>query len=100
MDSSRQPRPRTNEAAEWKEVVEGGGEGMICEARLVDGLSDREVRELFNKALEADYDGIAKAARELREALGEEADAGARSDARTKLARLKRETAGVADIDF
>src|SRR5437763_13986408 len=35
---------------EWilKEICEGGGEGLIWEARLVDGLSDDDVRELFN----------------------------------------------------
>src|SRR5919206_863246 len=65
---------QTREDLEWvlKEVVEGGGEGMVCEARLVDGLSDQEVRELFNKVREADYDAVAKAARELREALAGE----------------------------
>jgi hypothetical protein len=62
---------RAQEDFEWmlKQVVGDGGEGMICEARLVDGLSDQEVRALFNKAREADYDAIASSARELRETL-------------------------------
>src|SRR5215472_13103375 len=48
---------RTQEDLEWvlKEVLGGGGEGMICEARLVDGLSDDEIRGLFNAAREQDY---------------------------------------------
>src|SRR5271165_6029913 len=33
-----------------KEISDGGGEGMICEARLLDGLSDDDVRGLFNQA--------------------------------------------------
>ena len=35
---------------EWllREIVEGGGEAMICEARLIDGLTDEEVRTLFD----------------------------------------------------
>src|SRR5437868_14334817 len=43
---------QTQEDFEWllKEVIESGGEGMICEARLVDGLSDTDVRDLFNNA--------------------------------------------------
>ena len=33
----------TQEDFEWllKEIAEGGGEAMLCEARLIDGLSDR-----------------------------------------------------------
>src|ERR1700712_3740464 len=40
------------EDCEWllKEIADGGGEGLICEARLVDGLSDDDVRGLFNSA--------------------------------------------------
>lgn len=93
---------QTREDLEWllKEVVEGGGEGMICEARLVDGLSDQEVRELFNKAREADYDALAKTARELREGLAGKDDAAALSDARAKLARLRQEAAKITEIDF
>jgi len=93
---------QTREDLEWvlKEVVEGGGEGMVCEARLVDGLSDQEVRALFNRAREADYDALAKAARELREALAGKDDAAARSDARAKLARLRQEAAKITEIDF
>src|SRR6201996_1609594 len=93
---------QTREDLEWvlKEIVEGGGEGMICEARLVDGLSDREVRELFNRARESDYDGVAKSARDLGETLAGEASAAARSDARARLARLKQEAAKITEIDF
>src|SRR5574340_1037623 len=52
---------QTQEDFEWllKEIAEGGGEAMICEARLIDGLSDQDVRSLFNAAREADYDGLA-----------------------------------------
>src|SRR5262245_9455108 len=35
-----------------KEICEGGGEAMICEAHLIDGLSDQEVRALFNATRE------------------------------------------------
>ena len=43
---------QAREDFEWllKEVVELGGEGMIFEARLVDGLSDDDIRALFNAA--------------------------------------------------
>jgi hypothetical protein len=93
---------QTREDLEWvlKEVIEGGGEGMICEARLVDGLSDREVRELFNQARESDYDSVIKPARDLGEMLAGDASATVRSDARARLARLKQEAARITEIDF
>src|SRR6187200_1536899 len=51
----------TQEDFEWllREIVEGGGEAVVCEARLIDGLSDQEVRALFNRARDEDYDAIA-----------------------------------------
>src|SRR6516164_9974532 len=42
----------TQEDFEWllREIQEGGGEAFLCEARLIDGLSDGEVRALFDRA--------------------------------------------------
>src|SRR3954466_12056885 len=41
---------QTQEDFEWllREISEGGGEGVICEARLIDGLSGEDIRGLFN----------------------------------------------------
>lgn len=46
----------TREDFAWllKEIVEGGGEAMVCEARLIDGLSDDQARALFDAARDAD----------------------------------------------
>src|SRR5712691_12663568 len=51
----------TQEDFEWllREIVEGGGEALVCEARLIDGLSDAQVRALFDAARDADYGVIA-----------------------------------------
>ena len=45
------------EDCEWllKEISDGGGEALICEARLVDGLSDDDLRGVFNTARSQDY---------------------------------------------
>jgi hypothetical protein len=94
---------QTQEDFEWllKEIAEGGGEAMICEARLIDGLSDQEVRALFHTARDADYDGLAKEARALSEILpGERIAPATQADARTKLARLKMSLQQVVAIDF
>src|ERR1700744_333411 len=50
-----------------REIVEGGGEAMICEARLIDGVSDEDVRTLFNKARDEAYTVLAIEARSLAE---------------------------------
>src|SRR5437867_3463091 len=57
----------TQEDFEWllREIREGGGEAFICEARLIDGLSDQEIRTLFDQARDADYAQVAKDARAL-----------------------------------
>src|SRR5947209_9328236 len=36
------------------EIAEGGGEAVVCEARLIDGLTDQQVRALFDAARDAD----------------------------------------------
>ena len=45
---------QAQEDFEWllREIRDGGGEALICEARLVDGLSDEEVQSMFNAARE------------------------------------------------
>jgi hypothetical protein len=90
---------QAQEDFEWllREIREGGGEALICEARLVDGLSDDEVQAMFNAAREADYDALAKEVRAFSEALGTEAAA---VDFRTRLARLKSNLGQIVAIDF
>src|SRR5215472_10889181 len=57
----------TQEDFEWllREIREGGGEAFVCEARLIDGLSDEEVRALFDRARDADYAELSKEAEAL-----------------------------------
>jgi hypothetical protein len=93
---------QTQEDFEWllKEIFEGGGEGMIFEARLVDGLSDDDVRNLFNTARGEDYDDVAKEVRSLMEALAADGSGVGPAEAKAKLVRLRAEVARVAAIDF
>ncbi len=62
---------QSQEDFEWllREVTAAGGEALICEARFIDGLSDPEVRALFEQARDADYDELAKEIRPLAEQL-------------------------------
>ncbi len=91
---------QTQEDFQWvlKEIVEGGGEAIICEARLIGGLSDQEIRSLFTAARDQDYDALAKEAGALADALNE--DVMSQAEGRSQLARLKAKLAQVVAIDF
>jgi hypothetical protein len=92
----------TQEDFEWliREIVEGGGEAFLCEARLIDGLTDEEVRTLFDKARDADYGDIAKEARSLAKSLRPKLKAERLSEYRAQTARLRKRLAEVVAIDF
>src|SRR5215470_7637187 len=92
----------TQEDFEWliREIVEGGGEAFVCEARLIDGLSDEEVRTLFDRARDADYKEIVEGARTVGKQLRPKATSEAVADVRGQVARLRKRLAEIAAIDF
>jgi len=92
----------TQEDFEWllREIVEGGGEAVVCEARLIDGLSDQEIRALFEQARDADYEAVAKDARALAKSLRSNEKPEAVAEHRTQVARLRKRLAQVVSIDF
>jgi hypothetical protein len=89
----------TQEDFEWllKEIVEGGGEAMVCEARLIDGLSDAQVRAMFDATRDADYEEIAA---EARAQLSGTSTGDVSAEARALVVRLRKRLATVANIDF
>ena len=93
---------QAQEDFEWllKEIVESGGEALICEARLIDGLSDQDVCSLFNAARDNDYAEIAEEARALSTKLEEAASADSRAELKVQFARLKRRYDQTVSIDF
>jgi hypothetical protein len=93
--------PMSEEAQEdfeWllREIEQGGGEAFICEARLIDGLSDQEIRTLFERARDADYAQMVKDARGLTKSLRPNA----KTSARAQAARLRKRLAEIVAIDF
>src|SRR5262245_13767773 len=56
------------EAFQWvrREIVAGGGDATVCEARFVEGLKDGSIEALFKAARDADYAGIDRDARTLQ----------------------------------
>jgi len=92
----------TQEDFEWllREIQEGGGEAFVCEARLIDGLSDEEVRALFDRARDADYAELTKEAQALAKSLRRKAGGDAAKELRAQVSRLRKRLAEIAAIDF
>jgi hypothetical protein len=90
----------TQEDFRWlvREISDSGGEASLCEARFVDGLSDQQVRALFDAARDADYEAIRKDAGVLAN------DVAARPERqpenRRQVARLRRQLSQIANLDF
>jgi hypothetical protein len=95
---------QTQEDFQWvlREIIKGGGEGSLCEARFFEGLSDEEVEALFQAARAAEYEQIAEEARRLAEIPWPEGqiEDNRRTQNEINLARLKRRLAEVVAIDF
>src|SRR5260370_14149471 len=97
--------PATADAQEdfaWlaKEIVERGGEAMICEAALVEGLSGHEMQALFDGARDADYARIAEEAREIAARQSEDATDRELSEIAAQVGRLRKQLDAVVAIDF
>ena len=58
---------QSREDLSWtlKEIIAGGGDGSISEARFVEGLTDEQVVALFQNARKSDYEKIIQDARLL-----------------------------------
>src|SRR5262245_57923408 len=80
-----------------QEIVESGGEAMICEAALVEGLSDHEMQGLFDQARDEDY---AKIATEAREIAQRQSDDASDRELAGQVTRLRKQFDAVAAIDF
>ena len=95
---------QAHEDLNWvlREIVEGGGDASLVEARFVEGLSDDQVREMFRSARDADYQEIAAEARELSRRLPRKGEAveEKRAELDPLLLRLQKRVAEVAAIDF
>lgn len=95
--------PKSDAAQEdlaWvlREILTGGADATLCEARMVDGITDDQIEALFNAARDADY---AQLSEELRRLLGEShATEEARATLRTEFSRVQRRFGDLTAIDF
>jgi len=84
------------------EIVAGGGDGTVCEARFLEGLSDEAVEAQFSSARNADYAELAKEGRALQQAMRAKGKRGtmSREQAVAAASRLRRRFDDLAAIDF
>ena len=98
--------PLTDDALEdllWtaKEVEAAGGEALVCEARLVQGTTDEQLRALFDAARSRDYDSVIAEARDLRKQLAKRNVAAPDLAAASGSARrLRKRFTEITGIDF
>ncbi len=99
--------PRNDETQEdfqWvlREIVKGGGDASLVEARFIDGLSDEQVIGLFQSAREADYQEIAEQARAVAAGLPRRGPPpeNRRAEVAGQIARLRQRLAELAGVDF
>ena len=98
--------PRSDSCQEdfqWvvREVMGGGGEAALLEARFVDGLSDADIENLFRNARDNDFSAIAEESRKVEARIASAlSDADTRRQVETEIARLERRLEEVSLIDF
>src|SRR5215475_11832737 len=66
--------PRSDQSAEdfhWvaREILEAGGDASVCEATFIEGITTKQLIELFHAARESDYRELIQEGKELNEEL-------------------------------
>jgi hypothetical protein len=92
----------TREDFAWlvKEIAALDGEAVVIEAQLVEGMSDAELRALFDGMRNEDYARLAEEARTIAARLDEERSEGPLAEIAAQAARLRKQLADVSAIDF
>lgn len=98
-------RSETQEDFQWiaREIRESGGEALIAEAVIVEGLRDEEVRALFHAARDAEYSELLADARALRKGAARRRSTLAVASRRRleqEFAKLRRRLETISAIDF
>lgn len=96
---------QSQEDFQWllQELKSSGADGSILESRFVDGMSDQQVRDLFNAARESDYRALAEEIENAIAALPPEDDIDDQQSldhARQALGRARKRIAEIEAIDF
>lgn len=94
----------TQEDFQWvlREIVKGGGDASIIEARFIEGLSDEQVFALFQSAREVDYRDVAEEARQVAASFPKRGPPpeNRRNEVANQIARLRQRLSELDEIDF
>ncbi len=92
------------EDLQWvrREVVTGGGDAFVCEARFVDGLTEGETEARFRSARDLDYHALADEVRPTLTAIKrkKKLDDDTRAEVRAVLDRTRKRFDEIVAIDF
>lgn len=91
---------QTREDFQWllRDIEQHGGDGLICEAELVDGMRDDQLLALFDAARDVDYSALAKHLRDLTRVVKRKK---LQTDHPTApLAKLRQRLIDIGKIDF
>ena len=94
---------QTHEDFQWvlREIKAGGGDAMICEVNLVDGLSDKQAKKLFQDARNTDYAKIRSGVQNVSHSIRKrKLDSEQRMELFSQLNRFKRRFSEIEGIDF
>lgn len=97
--------PATDEALEdfeWtlREVQDAGGEGLILDARAVQGFTDEEIIAIFDAAREEQYRAVAEEIRAFSVRLERKRDPPTAEETATQHARFHARISAIEAIDF
>lgn len=83
-----------------KEIEELGGEAIVCEASLVEGLTNEALKDLFYAARDEDYGRIADEARALAQRIAADTPVMELAEIEVQTARLRKQFDAAVAIDF
>jgi hypothetical protein len=95
-------REDTLEDFRWllREIVAEGGEATLCEAELVEGISQAELEGMFAAERDAEYAALVTAVQALSGPTTDLADGAQRADLEAELGRLRRRMEEIETLDF
>jgi len=82
----------------FREIISGGGEASMSEASFLEGLSDEQIKTMFQTARDADYQHIGEEVRALTKSLRKKDFD--RESLTKQLHKLKKQFQQIVSIDF
>jgi hypothetical protein len=98
------PSEQSTEDFHWvaREILEAGGDASVCEATFVEGITTKELIDLFQAARDSDYRELTEEIKELKEELRSVERAGEAwaSGMAGRVSRLRQRLSEIQAIDF